>query len=103
MGRVHRCSPRHAVRSSGSSDETVPWRPTEEPEGRVADFARGEAGKAWNRWEIDAAVAAYVDMLQKERRGEAYVKVQAVRALGQLLPARTSGSIERKFQNISAI
>jgi hypothetical protein len=69
----------------------------------VVDFARGEAGKAWNRWEIDAAVAAYVDMLQKERRGEVYVKIQVVRALGQLLPARTPGSIERKFQNISAI
>ncbi len=69
----------------------------------MVDFARGEAGKAWNRWEIDAAVAAYFDMLQKERRGETYVKVQTVRALGQLLPARTPGSIERKFQNISAI
>ena len=53
--------------------------------------------------EIDAAVAAYIDMLQKERRGEAYVKAHSVRALGQILPARSPGSIERKFQNISAI
>jgi hypothetical protein len=69
----------------------------------VVDFARGETGKAWNRWEIDAAVAVYIDMLQKERRGEAYVKAHTVRALGQVLPARSPGSIERKFQNISAI
>jgi hypothetical protein len=69
----------------------------------VVDFARGETGKPWNRWEIDAAVAAYIEMLQKERRGETYVKVQTVRALGQLLPARSPGSVERKFQNISAV
>lgn len=69
----------------------------------MVDSARGEAGKPWNRWEIDAAVAAYIDMLQKERRGEPYVKAQAVRTLGEILPARSSGSIERKFQNVSAI
>jgi hypothetical protein len=69
----------------------------------VVDFALGEAGKAWNRWEIDAAVAAYLDMLQRERRGEPYVKAQTVRTLRELLPARTPGSIERKFQNISAV
>lgn len=82
---------------------TVPWRHTDYSRGRVVDFARGEPGKAWNRWEIDAAVAAYLDMLQRERRGEAYVKTNVVRDLGQLLPARSRGSIERKFQNVSAI
>lgn len=69
----------------------------------MVDFARGEAGRPWNRWEIDAAVAAYLDMLQKERRGEAYVKANVTRDLGQILPVRSRGSIERKFQNISAI
>ncbi|MBX3032008.1 MAG: DUF3883 domain-containing protein [Chloroflexi bacterium] len=67
------------------------------------DFAGGEPGKAWTRWEIDAAVLAYLDMLQKERQGEAYVKASVTRELGAILPARTKGSIERKFQNISAI
>ncbi len=66
-------------------------------------FAQGETGKPWNRWEIDAAVVAYLDMLQKERRGEAYVKAGVTRDLGLILPARSKGSIERKFQNISAI
>ncbi|MFN8521235.1 MAG: DUF3883 domain-containing protein [Chloroflexota bacterium] len=69
----------------------------------MIDFAQGEAGKAWNRWEIDAAVAAYLDMLQSERRGELYVKADVVRELAHLLPARSKGSVERKFQNISAI
>jgi hypothetical protein len=69
----------------------------------VVDFAQGEAGKAWTRWEVDAAVVAYLDMLQKERRGEAYVKAGVVRDVAGLLPARSKGSIERKFQNISAI
>jgi len=69
----------------------------------VVDFARGETGKAWTRWEVDAAVAAYLDMLQNERRGEPYVKVNVVRDVGRSLPARSKGSIERKFQNISAI
>ncbi len=69
----------------------------------MVDFARGETGQAWNRWEIDAAVAAYLDMLQKERRGEPYVKAAIVRGVGQLLPARSNGAVERKFQNVSAI
>ncbi len=69
----------------------------------MIDFARGETGKAWTRWEINAAVAAYLDMLQKERRGEPYVKASVIREVGQLLPARSKGSVERKFQNISAV
>jgi hypothetical protein len=42
-------------------------------------------------------------MLQRERRGEPYVKADVVRELGRILPARSKGSIERKFQNVSAI
>lgn len=69
----------------------------------MVDFAQGETGKAWTRWEIDAAVAAYLDMLRNEQRGAPYVKASVVRDVGRLLPARSKGSIERKFQNVSAI
>ncbi|MEZ4596270.1 MAG: DUF3883 domain-containing protein [Chloroflexota bacterium] len=41
--------------------------------------------------------------LQKERRGEPYVKAHIVRDVDQLLSARSKGAVERKFQNISAV
>ncbi len=61
------------------------------------------SGEAWTRVEIGAAVAAYVDMLQRELRGERFSKAETVRRLRALLPVRSEGSIERKLQNISAI
>lgn len=63
----------------------------------------GIRGKDWSRAEIEAAVAAYVSMLEREIRGEVYLKREVVRDLQPLLPARSRGSIERKFQNISAV
>lgn len=49
------------------------------------------------------AVAAYLDMLRRELRGEHYVKSEVVRGLEPLLPERSRPSIERKLQNISAV
>jgi hypothetical protein len=69
----------------------------------VDEIQRGEVGRAWIAFEIDAAVAAYLRMLSKERRGELYTKVEEVRQLADLLPARSRVAIERKFMNISAI
>lgn len=60
-------------------------------------------GEAWTTFEIEAAIAAYVEMLRMELRGERYSKADAVRRLNSLLPARSPGSIERKFANISAV
>lgn len=60
-------------------------------------------GDPWTELEIEAAVAAYVDMLGAQVRGERYSKADVVRRLHSLLPARSPGSIERKFQNISAV
>ncbi len=57
----------------------------------------------WVLTEIEVLVAAYADMLKREMRGERVVKADAVRALEVVLPARTSGSIERKMQNVSAV
>ena len=61
-------------------------------------------GRAWSREELKAAVTAYVQMLQKEKRGEAYNKAEVNRSLreGQLRQ-RTKGSIEFRMQNISSV
>ncbi len=63
----------------------------------------GIAGDPWTAYEIDAAVAAYEELLRLQIRGARYSKTDAVRRLHELIPARNVGSIERKFQNISAV
>ena len=52
--------------------------------------------------EIEAIVAEYIDMLGKELRGEPFVKAQHNRNV-QRLTERSKGSVEYKFQNISAV
>jgi hypothetical protein len=63
----------------------------------------GGRGKPWTRREVNAAVAAYLNMLRSELRGETYVKSDVVRSLEPTLPDRSRPSIERKLQNISAV
>ncbi len=63
----------------------------------------GDAGQPWTDFEIEVTVAAYVDMLRSEQRGERYSKAETVRRLQAILPTRTTGSIERKLQNVSAV
>ena len=66
--------------------------------------AEGEArGLPWTDREIDLVVAAYLGMLDRQRRGEASSKAEHVTGLLVQLPARSRGSIERKLQNISAV
>jgi hypothetical protein len=60
-------------------------------------------GQPWTHVEIEAAVSAYLRMLRYELRGERYVKAEVVRALEDLLTARSRGAIELKLQNISAV
>lgn len=57
----------------------------------------------WSRNEVEAAVAAYLDMLNIELRGQTFNKTERRRQLRALLNNRTEGSIERKHQNISAV
>jgi hypothetical protein len=58
----------------------------------------------WLREEVEAAVADYFAMLEKELKGEAYNKAEHNRNLLKLLaPERGRGSVERKHQNISAV
>jgi hypothetical protein len=58
---------------------------------------------SWTRLEVEAAVAAYFEMLTKELRSESINKTTYRRSLSRRLDSRSDGSIERKHQNISAI
>src|SRR4051812_35368104 len=57
----------------------------------------------WSRIEVEAAVSAYLEMLELELCGQQFNKAERRRALGLVLNNRSEGSIERKHQNISAI
>lgn len=57
----------------------------------------------WSREEVEAAVADYFDMLSRELRGESFNKAEHNRNLRRVLVRRSTASIERKHQNISAV
>jgi hypothetical protein len=59
-------------------------------------------GTPWSDQEIDLIVADYFDMLRMELAGEPFIKSHRNAAL-QELTGRSSGSIEYKHQNISAV
>ena len=61
------------------------------------------AMSAWSQLECDLAVADYLDMLERELKGESYNKSEHNRILAGKLAARRKGAIEYKHQNISAI
>ncbi len=63
----------------------------------------GEANRPWTDDEIELVVSAYFDLLAAELRGERPTKSTRVRELQGLMPARTTGSIEFKMGNISAV
>ncbi|MFN3474773.1 MAG: DUF3883 domain-containing protein [Blastomonas sp.] len=56
----------------------------------------------WSDSEIDLAVADYFAMLAEELSGMAVNKAARYRALADLIP-RSAKSVERKYQNISAV
>ncbi|MEO8381888.1 MAG: DUF3883 domain-containing protein [Acidobacteriota bacterium] len=60
-------------------------------------------GPSWSEIEVEAVVADYFSMLEKELAGLPYSKTEHRRALQPLLDDRSDGSIERKHQNISAV
>jgi 5-methylcytosine-specific restriction protein A len=63
-----------------------------------------KTGGDWTDEELGAAVDAYLQMLDSERRGEAYNKAAVNRALREgPLSDRTAGSVEFRMQNISAV
>ena len=57
----------------------------------------------WSRFEVEATVGAYLQMLDDELRGTPCNKSDARRRLLKMLDGRSEGAIERKHQNISAI
>ena len=57
----------------------------------------------WSVEEVDATIEDYFRMLEHELYGEPYVKREHNRALQRLLNGRSTGAVEFKHQNISAI
>src|SRR6266436_9556181 len=57
----------------------------------------------WSRAEVEATVADYFEMLDREVRCREYNKTAHRNALSRVLDHRSDGAIERKHQNISAI
>ncbi len=60
-------------------------------------------GSDWTRAELGLIVGDYFDMLRAELLDVPYNKTSHRKALQELLPARTKGSVEFKHQNISAV
>lgn len=62
------------------------------------------SGGDWTDQELEAAIDAYLQMLEFERRSEPYNKAAINRALREgSLAGRTAGSVEFRMQNISAV
>ena len=57
---------------------------------------------AWTEVEIEAIVTDYIEMLDLELRGESFVKAQHNQMI-QAMTGRSKGSVEFKYQNISAV
>ena len=57
----------------------------------------------WSRAEVEAIVADYFAMWEKELLGIEFNKAEHNRILRVLVPSRSRGSVEKKHQNISAI
>lgn len=57
----------------------------------------------WSREEVEATVQDYLDMLSLDSRGQSYDKKAHNRRLRAKLDNRSSGAVEFKHQNISAV
>ncbi len=57
----------------------------------------------WSLEEVEAVVADYFAMLELQLRGEPYNKAERNRRLRKVLSGRSTGSVEFKHQNISAV
>jgi hypothetical protein len=60
--------------------------------------------REWSIEEIDAAFEAYLEMFHQQEAGKPFIKAVVVRNLmAGPLNQRTRSSVERRFQNYSAI
>jgi hypothetical protein len=57
----------------------------------------------WSHEEVEAIVADYFAMWEKQLRGLGVNKAEHNRQLRKLIPNRSKGSVEKKHQNISAV
>lgn len=57
----------------------------------------------WSQVECNVIVVDYLDMLHKELKGEGFSKAEHRRSIIPNLNGRTEGSVEYKYQNISAV
>ena len=60
------------------------------------------AGTPWRDDEVDTIIADYFVMLEAELAGRPYIKAQHNAAISELT-GRSRGSVEFKYQNISAV
>jgi len=60
-------------------------------------------GEDWSRFEVEAGVADYLQMLALQLNGQRFNKSERIQALMQRLEGRSKGSVEYKFRNISAV
>ena len=60
-------------------------------------------GQDWARWEVEAVVADYLEMLTLELAGEPFNKAEHNRDIRRIVVARSRGSVEFKHRNISAV
>lgn len=65
------------------------------------DYQSGQQG--WSRLECELATADYLNMLLKELSDESFIKSNHRKDLRPFLNGRSDGSLEYKYQNISAI
>lgn len=60
-------------------------------------------GEDWSRFEVEACVADYLQMLALQLNGQRFNKSARIQALIQRLDGRSKGSVEYKFRNVSAV
>ena len=70
----------------------------------VSPASAAGASEDWSEAELDAAVAAYLEMLAQEQSGQPYNKAATNRDLREgVLSGRSRGSVEFRMANISAV
>jgi len=60
-------------------------------------------GEDWSRFEVEACVADYLQMLTLQLNGQRFNKTERIQSLMKRLDGRSKASVEYKFRNISAV
>jgi hypothetical protein len=65
--------------------------------------SRPEEGELWTREEVQAVLEAYFEMLRMEIVGQKFRKSDFRKKVMAQCPGRSTGAVEYKFQNVSAV